>query len=114
MQNSRPIAAGMLLMLFGASVYAGTAPAQWYSQVTIRYVYAGKAGGRIAIGISTPFDAGTCPSYGELVLDQDTNPYFKSMMAMILSAYTADKTVSVFTDGTCTTTGVALTDVRLP
>lgn len=55
----------------------------------------------------------TCPSGGELVLDPN-NPHFKTIVALLTSAYIAEKAISVFTDGTCASTGVLLTDVRLP
>lgn len=100
-----------ILIVASGSVSAA-APSAWYNQTTLTYVYSGHAGNRVAIKVSSPIDIGTCSS-DEMELDQN-NPFFKSMFAMIMAAYAAGKTISVYTDGACTVRGVALKDVRLP
>jgi len=106
------IAATALALVIGGTGQAA-APGQWYYQVTLNYVYAGQIGNRVAISVSPPINSGSCPGGGELILDQ-SNPYAKSMLAVILTAYTTTKVISVYTDGTCANNGVLLTDVRLP
>lgn len=105
----------LLLGCIASNLAHAGAPAQWYDNVTIRYLYAGQSGDRVAIGINMPLDGGTCSSSnGEFVLDPLGNPHFKTIMALLTSAYMADKTISIFTNGTCMPTGVLLTDVRIP
>ncbi len=108
----RSFAIAVLTVVLGGNAHAA-APGQWYSQVTLSYVYAGQLGNRIAIGVIPAINSGTCAGAGELVLDQ-TNPYSKAMLAVLLTAYTTTKVVSVYTDGSCANNGVLLTDVRLP
>ena len=84
----------------------------WYSNVTIEYVYAGDVGDRVAVKIEDLSDIGGCGS-SEMVFKDITSPYFESMFSVILSARMSKNTISLFSDGTCTSGGATLNDVRL-
>jgi hypothetical protein len=101
---------GLFLFMSG-SAHAG-ASGGWYNGVTIKYVYAGSIGNRIAITVSPPINVGTCPVQGELALDQN-NPYFFAMYTIIMTAKVKALPVNVYTDGTCSAWGVVLTDIYL-
>jgi hypothetical protein len=107
----------LLTAVFGlasSSSFAG-APAQWYNSVIINYVYVGQVGNRVAISVAPNPNFGDCPGNQELIIDQ-TNPHAKAMLALIMTAYTTTKIISVYTNGVCgpTGNGVLLTDLRLP
>ena len=95
------------------TVIAGSTTAQWYTGLTISYVYSGSAGGRAAVGVSNAIATGTCPANSEFAFSL-TSPYFATQWSTISIAYTTGQTISIFTDGTCSGNGVNGTDVRLP
>jgi hypothetical protein len=97
------------LVAFDAS--AG-APAAWYHGTTIKYLYAGHVGNRAAVQVNAAVNFGDCGGWGEMNLDP-ANPHFKSILAILMSAYLTGRAVSVYTDGTCRNGGVSLTDVIL-
>ena len=102
------------ITLIATSLLSTTLPAapKWYESTTIDYLYVGQVGNRISIKISTPLTLGSCTQQ-ELVLDQ-SNPYFDQIFALLTSVRIARNEVSVYTDGTCASTGgLSLTDVRL-
>jgi hypothetical protein len=102
-----------LLWLMDANAQA---PSGWYTS-TVKYVYAGQAGGRASVAINLPANFGTCPTGGapsqEFVMDP-SNPFFKQMLMMIMTAYLTGKSVNVYTTGQCFSSGLLLTDVWLP
>jgi urease alpha subunit len=91
---------------------SAAAPAQWYYNVAIKYVYSGQAGGRMAVGITTTVTAGTCPNSNEFTIDA-TNPHAARILAMLIAAQVAGSTVNIYTNGDCTSWGVLATDVAL-
>jgi len=97
---------------FAPGVAHAQAPQAWYGSLTIKYVYAGYAGGRVAVSVTTPINIGTC-QLQEFVVDPN-NPFFKQMMMLIMTAYMMGKPVNLYTDGTCFGPGVRLMDVWLP
>ena len=100
--------------LFGFPMLAqASAPAGWYSNVTITSIYSGTyGGGRVAIKINSAVSNGTCPSDGELQFDPD-NPFFWSMFVLAMTAYKNGTPINVHTDGTCAQYGVMLTNLQL-
>jgi hypothetical protein len=109
---------GLFLALLSSLVLSQTsqaaAPASWYNQVQIANVYSGLVGSnRMAFGISTPTNAGTCPATNEFEI-QRSNPQFDTMVMMVMLAYSKAKPISVYTNGVCGANGLIATDIRLP
>ena len=113
----RKLLVGMLLSsLAMADAFAQAAPGGWYNGLSIKYVYAGRVGGRVAIAVYPPINGGSCSSGGafgsEMVLDIN-DPYFVSMYAIVLKAASTGKTINAYTTGACAPQGVQLADVLL-
>lgn len=106
----RVMGAGIVVLLTAGTSNA-TAPAGWYNDVQVKYVYGGSVGNRVAFGIVGTVNIGTCPT-SEFTLNT-SGAYFKEILALIMTAYASGSVISVYTDGNCTATGLAATDVRL-
>jgi hypothetical protein len=112
---TRKLIAALLGVLWLGSASA-QAPSTWYTSLTINYVYAGQAGGRVAVAVNEPINFGPCPRGApavEFVLDMN-NPFFKQMLMMIMTAYVTGRPINLFTNGQCYATGLLLMDVWLP
>lgn len=102
-----------LVFLSTPVVANAAAPAQWYNGVTITSIYSGNyGGGRTVMKINAALNSGTCSTNGELAFDTET-PYFWSMFAMAMTAFKEGRAIDVFTDGTCSTYGITVSDLRL-
>lgn len=87
------------------------APQGWYRQVSVKYLYAGRVGGRAAVMINQSVNYGTCAG-PEFTLEADSE-YFPYMFAMLMNAYTKGTSINIYTDGVCTTQGLRATDVSV-
>ena len=98
------------MLVFSTSSLAGA----WYDNVTLEYVYSGKAGNRVAVKVADLTNIGGCGS-SEMIFPDINDPYFKTMFSMILSARATGQSISLYSDGTCVSgfTGASLNDVRL-
>jgi hypothetical protein len=98
-----------LLWSFAATA---NAPAQWYFNVMIKYVYAGQVGNRVAVGIASTVQVGTCPATNEFTIDS-ANPHMARIYSMLVAAQLAGSTVNIYANGECAGNGVVATDVAL-
>jgi hypothetical protein len=102
-----------LLLLAVSAAHAG-APAGWYTNLPIKYVYGGAVGGRAAVGVTTSIPQGSCPSTGTSEFSIDVNSQFGwAMWSIVLLAYSKGLTISIYTDGTCSSNGLNGTDVAV-
>lgn len=97
--------------------FAQAAPGGWSNGLSIKYVYAGRVGGRVSIGVYPPINGGSCSpgttTFGsEMVLDMN-DPYFVAMYAIVMKAASTGKTINAYTNGVCAPEGVLLTDILL-
>ncbi len=84
-----------IVMAWPAPSFAGT----WLWDQRIQYLYAGEAGARYAVRlVGTTPNPGSCGASFDLAIDPN-NTKLKAMWAMLLSAYLADKPVSIFLSG---------------
>lgn len=100
---------------WGSAGAQGSAPSTWYWSVTIRYVYAGHVGNRVAFSVNEAVNAGSCPTYNniaEFTLDPDAR-FFWQMYSMLLIAQRDNKPINVYTDGTCGVLGVNARDISI-
>jgi hypothetical protein len=99
------------LAVFNVAHASAAAPNQWYRQTSVKYIYAGPAGSRVAVAVTTPLNVGDCDGQ-EMNLDP-ANPHFKTILMLVTASYLSGKPLSVYTQGTCAWGGVVLTDVYI-
>lgn len=87
------------------------APADWYRNVTIKYLYSGSAGNRTAFRVYEAVSVGTCAS-AEFTIES-SNPHAKEMFAALLTAYVTQSPVNVYTNGACSSSGLTATDIAI-
>jgi hypothetical protein len=98
------------LLLTG--VASATAPSGWYFNVTIKYVYVGQVGNRVAVAITTPVQAGTCLATNEFTIDA-ANPHMARIYSLLVAAQLAGTTINIYANGDCSANGVVATDVSI-
>jgi hypothetical protein len=98
---------------FGPTAYA--APAQWYWNVTIKYIDVSPLTGRAAVAINGTVSGGNCPNNGgntEFQFDT-TSDFFWQLWSVVIQAYGNAAPVNIYTDGTCGQYGVMAKEVLI-
>lgn len=106
-----PFIAALILASLPSQADAG-APAQWYQNLTIKYLYAGQVGDRVAVRFHQTISMGDCYNGQEVTIDS-SNPHFKSILAMLMTAYATRSLINIYTNAACASYGVLGTDVSL-
>ncbi len=80
-------------------VWSTSSNAGWYHNKSIQYLYAGEIGSRYAVKlIGSQPNPDLCGSSFDLVIEPN-NTKLKSMWAMLLAAYMANKPVNIYLSG---------------